>query len=240
MKILPAIDLYRGKVVRLYQGDYNQMTVYSKDPLAVAHTIAEAGADSLHVVDLEGARDGGTPNIGLVKRLAAESGMKIEIGGGVRSEEVVVDYLQAGVLRVILGTAAVTRPDFAREMAQRYGAAIAVGVDVWNGQVAIKGWTETTALEMMPFCRQLEQDGIQTLICTDIAKDGVMAGVNREMYTKLQEELGMKVIASGGVSNLDDIRALRDRGLYGVILGKSLYSGAVDLREALEVAEGKR
>lgn len=237
MKIFPAIDLFEGKVVRLFQGDYQQMTVYGQDPLAVACSFADAGAEYLHVVDLEGAKSGGTPNIEVVKRLSRESGLKIEIGGGIRSEAVVQDYLSVGVLRVILGTAAVRQPGFAREMALRYGSGIAVGVDVRDGKVAIKGWTETTDLELLPFCKQLEQEGVQTLICTDIAKDGAMAGVNREMYSQLQKEVSLQLIASGGVSSLADIAALRDEGVYGAILGKALYNGAIDLAEALAVAK---
>ncbi len=236
MKLFPAIDLYEGQVVRLYQGDYQQMTVYGQDPLAVARSFREAGAEDLHLVDLEGARTGGTPNLALIKRLAEESGLAIEVGGGVRSEAVVRDYLDAGVARVIIGTAAVTQPGFAAEMAARYGPAVAVGVDVREGRVAIKGWTETTDLDLFDFCRALEAAGVTTVICTDIAKDGAMQGTNRSLYSRLQQETGLRIIASGGVSSLADVRALRDSGLYGAILGKALYTGAIDLREALAAA----
>ena len=237
MKLFPAIDLFSGQVVRLYQGDYQQMTVYGEDPLAVARSFASAGAQYLHVVDLEGAKNGGTPNIQVVKALAEQSGLQVEIGGGIRSEAVIKEYLAAGVKRVILGTAAVTQPGFAREMAQRYGEAITVGVDVRDCRVAIKGWTETTDLDLFQFCRQLEADGVSTVICTDIAKDGAMSGTNHSLYARLQKETGLQVVASGGISRLDEIVSLQKQGIYGAILGKSLYTGAIDLEEALTVAE---
>lgn len=237
MKLFPAIDLYEGQVVRLFQGDYQQMTVYGQDPLAVARSFAAAGAEYLHMVDLEGAKSGTTPNMAVVKSLCRESGLKLEIGGGIRSEQVVQDYLEAGVFRVILGTAAVTQPGFAKEMAQKYGDRIAVGVDVREGMVAIKGWTETTDLELFRFCQELEADGITTVICTDISKDGAMAGTNQKMYQRLQSETGLQVVASGGISTLEDIRSLHQRGLYGAILGKALYTGAINLAEALQAAK---
>ena len=235
MKLFPAVDLYEGQAVRLLKGDYAQKTVYSSDPLAVARGFREAGAEYIHMVDLEGARDGGTPNFDLVAQVARTTGLKVEIGGGVRTEEVVRRYLDAGVLRVILGTAAVEDQDFLAALVARYGPQIAVGVDVKDGLVAIKGWTQVSELTLEGFCRTLEQMGVKTVICTDISKDGAMQGTNRELYRRLSREFSMDLVASGGVSTLEDVIALRDMGLYGAILGRAIYNGGVDLKKAIEV-----
>ena len=235
MKLFPAIDLYEGQAVRLLKGDYAQKTVYSSDPLAVARGFREAGAEYIHMVDLEGARDGGTPNFDLVAQVARTTGLKVEIGGGVRTEEVVRRYLDAGVLRVILGTAAVEDQDFLAALVARYSQRIAVGVDVKDGLVAIKGWTQVSELTLEGFCRTLEQMGVKTVICTDISKDGAMQGTNRELYRRLSREFSMDLVASGGVSTLEDVIALRDMGLYGAILGRAIYNGGVDLKKAIEV-----
>ena len=235
MKLFPAVDLYEGQAVRLLKGDYAQKTVYSSDPLAVARGFREAGAEYIHMVDLEGARDGGTPNFDLVAQVARTTGLKVEIGGGVRTEEVVRRYLDAGVLRVILGTAAVEDQDFLAALVARYSQRIAVGVDVKDGLVAIKGWTQVSELTLEGFCRTLEQMGVKTVICTDISKDGAMQGTNRELYRRLSREFSMDLVASGGVSTLEDVIALRDMGLYGAILGRAIYNGGVDLKKAIEV-----
>lgn len=237
MKLFPAIDLYAGQAVRLYKGDYSQMTVYSKDPLSVARRFQEAGAEYLHMVDLEGAKTGLTPNLELVRTVTAHSGLRVEIGGGVRSEAVVRQYLDAGVLRVILGTAAITQPGFVGEMVSKYGDRIAVGVDVRDGLVAIRGWTEVSDRRCFDFCRQMENLGVRTIICTDISKDGVLGGANLQLYKELSERLSLDIVASGGVSSLEDIRALRDMGLYGAILGKALYTGDLDLRRAVALVK---
>ena len=237
MKLFPAIDLYEGQAVRLLKGDYAQKTVYSDDPLAVARGFREAGAEFIHMVDLEGARDGGTPNFELVSQVAQTTGLKVEIGGGVRTEEVVRRYLDAGVLRVILGTAAVEDQDFLACLVARYGPWIAVGVDVKDGLVAIKGWTQVSELTLEGFCRTLEQIGVKTVICTDISRDGAMQGTNRELYQRLSREFSMDLIASGGVSTLEDVIALRDMGLYGAILGRAIYNGGIDLKKAIEVCQ---
>lgn len=237
MKLFPAIDLYAGQAVRLYKGDYSQMTVYSKDPLSVARRFQEAGAEYLHMVDLEGAKTGLTPNLELVRTVTAYSGLRVEIGGGVRSEAVVRQYLDAGVLRVILGTAAITQPGFVGEMVSKYGDRIAVGVDVRDGLVAIRGWTEVSDRRCFDFCRQMENLGVRTIICTDISKDGVLGGANLQLYKELSERLSLDIVASGGVSSLEDIRALRDMGLYGAILGKALYTGDLDLRRAVALVK---
>lgn len=238
MLILPAIDLYEGKAVRLLRGDYAQMTVYSPDPAAVSEDFADAGAEWVHMVDLAGARDGSTPNLAVVEAVARRGRLKVEIGGGVRSEEVIRRYLDAGVRRVILGTAALTQPGFAGEMAERYGDAIAVGVDIRDGRVAIRGWTETAGTDAFAFCAEMERGGVRTLIVTDISRDGAMQGTNRRLYAELSRRVGLDLVASGGVSSLEDVAALRDQGLYGAILGKAYYTGAVDLREAIQLAAG--
>ena len=236
MLIFPAVDLFEGKAVRLYKGDYAQMTVYSEDPASVAADFAARGARCLHLVDLEGARDGGTPNLETVRRIVSGSSLFTELGGGVRSMAVLERYLNAGVDRVILGTAAVSDPAFLREALRSFGEAVAVGVDIRDGFVAIKGWTEKSALEPFAFCGELQALGVRTLICTDVSRDGAMQGANRELYRALAERFSMDIIASGGVSSLEDVRALRALGLYGAIIGKAYYTGAIDLREAIEVA----
>ena len=235
MLIFPAIDLYEGKAVRLYQGDYQQMTVYSEDPCALAADFLAAGAKNLHVVDLEGARSGETPNLETVRALAG-AGLFTEVGGGIRSMAVAEAYLSAGVGRVILGTAAVTDPDFLREALAAFGSRVAVGADFRDGKVAIRGWTEKTALSALDFCRSMQDLGVETLICTDISRDGAMQGANRSLYRDLTEALSLHIIASGGVSSLEDIQALKAQGLFGAIIGKAYYTGAIDLRKAIEAA----
>ena len=237
MILLPAIDLYDNKAVRLYQGDYAQMTVYSEDPVAVAADFAAAGAEWLHMVDLAGARTGDTPHLELVARAVKESGLRVEIGGGIRAMETAERYLDAGVSRVILGTAAVTDEGFLREALRAFGEHVAVGADVKDGYVAIRGWRESSPFTLEAFLDKLGGLGLRTLICTDISRDGAMRGSNRALYKSLSEKYDMDLIASGGVSSLEDIRALRELGLYGAILGKAYYSGAVDLKEALEAAK---
>ena len=237
MILFPAIDLYGGKAVRLYKGDYAQMTVYSENPPEIAETFCQQGADCLHLVDLEGAKTGETPNLDTIKRIRAAAPLFIEVGGGVRSMAVVERYLEAGIDRVILGTAAVTDPVFLREAVETYREKIAVGVDIRDGKVAIKGWTEKSALDAFDFCRELQSLGVQTVICTDISRDGAMQGTNRALYGKLSKMFSLNIVASGGVSSIDDIKALRALDLYGAIIGKAYYTGAVDLKEALEAAK---
>ena len=238
MLIFPAIDLFGGNAVRLYKGDYAQMTIYSHDPLAVARDFEAAGASWIHMVDLEGAREGTTPNLSVVERVAKETGLRVEVGGGIRSMAVVDAYFAAGVSRVILGTAAVTDPDFLRAAVAAHGEKIAVGVDLKDGFVAIRGWTETSQLEAFRFCRELQELGVRTVICTDISRDGAMQGANRELYRQLRQQFpGMQFIASGGVSSLEDVEALAAMDLYGAIIGKAYYTGAVKLSRAIEVAK---
>ena len=236
MNIFPAIDLYEGRAVRLYKGDYAQMTVYDPEPLNTARAFEAAGAKYLHMVDLEGAKSGGTPNAETVRKIVEHTHLFVELGCGIRSMEVIEKYLSIGVKRVILGTAAITDGDFVRRAADRFGPAIAVGADVRDGLIAIKGWTEQSDMTLEAFMDTYQRMGIRTVICTDISRDGAMRGTNRAMYADLQKRFAMNIIASGGVSSLEDIRALSDMGLYGAIIGKAYYTGAIDLKQAIEEA----
>ena len=236
MLIFPAIDLYEGRAVRLYKGDYAKMTVYSEDPAAVARDFAAQGVRQMHTVDLEGARDGGTPNLGIIERIAKETGLFVECGGGLRDMAAIDRAFAAGVGRVILGTAAVSDERLLAESVQKYGEKIAVGADLRDGRVAIKGWREDSGLTAEDFLRKVEALGVRTVICTDISRDGAMRGANAELYERLQREFGLDLIASGGVSSLEDVARLRALGLYGAIIGKAYYTGDIDLREAVEAA----
>ena len=237
MKLFPAIDLYEGKAVRLYKGDYAQMTVYSDDPASVAADFAASGATCIHIVDLEGAKSGTTPNFDTVCKIKATSGLFCEIGGGIRTMDVIDRYLSAGVDRVILGTAAVDNLDFVKDAVEKYGERIAVGADLKDGYVAVKGWIEKTDLLAEDFFRQMQDVGVKTVICTDISKDGAMMGTNLELYRSLSEKFSMQIVASGGVSSLEDVKKLNEMGLYGAIIGKAYYTGAIDLKEAVEVTK---
>lgn len=237
MELYPAIDLYQGKAVRLYKGDYTQMTVYSHHPEEVAKEFAAAGATRIHLVDLEGAKTGKPENLETITKILFASHLFAQVGGGIRNMETVKRYLDAGVNRVILGTAAVKNPDFLEAAVQQFGEKIAVGVDLKDGLVAIKGWTETAQITAEAFFENMQNLGVKTLICTDISRDGAMQGTNRELYRHLSERFSMDLIASGGVSSLEDIVALRQMNLHGAIVGKAYYIGALDLRQAIEVAK---
>ena len=237
MLIYPAIDLYEGKAVRLYKGDYAQMTVYNENPVEVAKDFLKSGASCIHLVDLEGAKSGTTPNLETVCAIKKETGLFCEIGGGIRSMEVVSRYLDAGLDRVILGTAAVTDPAFLQVAVTKYGEKIAVGIDIKDGFVAIKGWTEKSEKDALEFAAEMQSLGGKTLICTDISKDGAMEGANHQLYKALSERFGMRIIASGGVSSMEDVKRLAAMDLHGAIIGKAYYTGAIDLEQAIEVAE---
>ena len=237
MIIFPAIDLYGGKAVRLYKGDYQNMTVYSEDPLAVAKDFEACGATHIHMVDLEGAKDGTTPNLSIVRDVAQKTSLFVEIGGGIRDMETVEAYLSAGVSRVILGTAALNDEKFLKDALDTYGEKIAVGADVRDGYIAIKGWLETSACALEDFLSKMQSLGVKTVICTDISRDGAMRGTNLELYSRLSQSFGMDIVASGGVSTLSDVESLRRMDLYGAIIGKAYYTGAIDLRRAIEVAK---
>ena len=236
MYLYPAIDLVQGKAVRLFKGDYDQMTVYSDDPVSVAKDFQNAGSKHIHLVDLEGAKSGVPENLETIKRIIAETDLFVEVGGGIRNMETVETYLSAGVNRVILGTAAVTDPAFLEAALAKYGEKIAVGVDLKDGLVAIKGWTETSDLTADAFFSRMEELGVKTIICTDISLDGAMKGTNRELYRELSRKYAIDLIASGGVSSLEDVQALSAMNLQGAIIGKAYYIGAIDLKEAIEVA----
>lgn len=236
MEIYPAIDLYGGQAVRLYKGDYAQMTVYSAHPELVAKDFAAAGAKSIHLVDLEGAKTGKPENITAIRKILDETDLFAEVGGGIRSLETVERYLSIGVGRVILGTAAVTDPAFLEAALAKYGEKIAVGVDLKDGFVAIKGWTEKSALTAAGFFGKMERLGVKTVICTDISRDGAMQGTNRGLYRELSQAYHLELIASGGVSSLEDVLALKAMGLHGAIIGKAYYIGAIDLKQAVEAA----
>ena len=236
MILFPAIDLYEKKAVRLYKGDYQNMTVYSENPIEIARDFEAAGATHIHMVDLEGAKDGTTPNLSVVEQVARETSLFVEIGGGIRTMETVERYLDAGVSRIILGTAAVKDEAFLKAAAEAYPGRIAVGADVKDGRIAIKGWLETSDLTLDDFLQEMEALGIGNVICTDISRDGAMRGTNLELYRELSRKYSMDITASGGVSTLDDVRQLRQMDLYGAIIGKAYYTGAIDLKEALEAA----
>ena len=234
MQIFPAIDLSGGQVVRLYQGDYEKMTVYGVDPCAVARDFMAAGAKYLHVVDLDGAKDGTLANFESIAALAKQGGLYIEVGGGIRTEERIRKYLDLGVGRCILGTIAVKDFDFTARMAQKYGDKIAVGVDAREGYVAVSGWLETSREKGVDFCRRLRDAGVKTVIYTDISRDGAEQGTNLALYRELAEINGLNITASGGVSSIEELKELRTIGTHAAILGKALYTGRLDLREVIK------
>lgn len=236
MIILPAIDMYDKKAVRLFKGDYSQMTVYSDNPVEIARDFKNSGAEFIHLVDLEGAKDGTTPNIDVVEKIIKETGLKAEIGGGIRNKEALEKYLTVGASRVILGTAAVTDREFLLWAVKNYGDKIAVGADIKDGYVAIKGWLERSEIRCEDFFSDMQNIGVKTVICTDISKDGAMQGTNRALYKELSEKFNIDIVASGGVSSIEDIMALREMKLYGAIVGKAYYVKAINLEEAIALA----
>lgn len=237
MKIFPAIDLYQKQAVRLLKGDYTQMTIYSNNPWEVALSFQQQGAQCLHLVDLEGAKTGKTPNLSVITDIIHRTSLFTQVGGGIRSLETIRAYLDHGVDRVILGTAAVMDEQFLLDAVSSFGSKIAVGVDIRDGYVAIKGWTEQSCYTCDEFCAKLQSIGVRTLICTDISRDGAMMGTNLSLYARLSDAYSMDIIASGGVSTLEDVKALRAMDLHGAIIGKAYYTGAIDLRQAIEVAK---
>ena len=237
MNIFPAIDLYDNKAVRLYKGDYAQMTVYSDDPVSVACGFQAQGANYIHVVDLAGAKVGKPVHLDILRGIVAKTNLFIEVGGGIRDMQTVDTYLSVGVHRVILGTAAVTDEAFLQAAIKKYGDKIAVGADIADGKIAIKGWLEKSNYTIDTFMQKMQSLGVKTVICTDVSKDGAMKGANHALYKHLKDNYAIDVIASGGVSSLDDISALKETGTYGAIIGKAYYIGAIDLQTAIQVAK---
>lgn len=237
MKIFSAIDLYDGKAVRLFKGNYGEMTVYSENPVEIAEDFKKNGAQFIHIVDLEGAKDGTTPNIEVIRKIISETGLFAEVGGGIRSMDVLEKYFEIGVGRAILGTAAVTNEEFLLEAVSAYGEKIAVGADVMDGYVRIKGWIEKSEYTLDAFFEKMQKIGVKTIICTDISKDGAMRGTNLEMYRDLSEKYSLDIIASGGVSSISDVEALSKMKLHGAIIGKAYYTGAINIAEAISVGE---
>ena len=237
MYLLPAIDLRSGKAVRLLRGDYDKMTVYSDDPVEVALSFKRAGAKYLHIVDLDGAKDGTASNFELIEAIIKESSLLVQVGGGIRDMETAQRYINAGAFRIILGTAAVTNLEFLQTALDRFGDKLAVGVDLRDGYVATHGWTQKSTLTCFEFCAKLEELGVKTLICTDISKDGAMRGIDADMYAELTRRFSLDIIASGGVTSMDDLVKLSKTSVRGAILGKSLYTGSIDLKRALEVVD---
>ena len=237
MLIFPAIDLFQGQAVRLLRGDYNQMTVYDPEPVNTAMKFKAAGAEWIHVVDLEGAKTGEAINLKTIIKIHEASSLKCEVGGGIRSLALIERYMNAGIDRVILGTAAVTEKGFVEEAVKNFGEKISVGVDIKNGNVAIKGWLEDSKIEALEFCERMQDLGVNNIICTDISKDGAMKGTNLSLYETLTSRLAIKITASGGVSTLEDVKALAKLNLYGAIIGKAYYTGAIDINEAIKAAK---
>lgn len=237
MHIFPAIDLYDGKAVRLLKGDYQKMTVYSENPLEIAKDFENSGAEFLHIVDLEGAKTGETPNINTIEKIVKNTSLFTEVGGGIRTLETVRKYADIGVKRVILGTAAVNDEEFLLSAVKKYGEKIAVGIDIKDGFVAIKGWTDLSKYTPFEFCEKMQNIGVKNVICTDVSKDGAMQGTNLDLYKEMSERFDLNITASGGVSGIDDIKRLKGLGIYGAIIGKAYYTKAISLARAIEVAK---
>ncbi len=237
MKIFPAIDLYDSKAVRLFKGDYAQMTVYNENPVAVARDFKARGAEQIHMVDLAGAKTGIPTHTHIVEAVVKETGLFVEIGGGIRDMQTVEKYIQAGAGRVILGTAAVTDESFLKAAIEKYGEKIAVGADIADGKIVIQGWIEKSDYGIEAFLEKMQRLGVKTVICTDVSKDGAMKGANHALYKSLHEKFHLQLIASGGVSSIEDVKTLAETGVYGAIIGKAYYIGAIDLQQAIEVAK---
>lgn len=239
MLIYPAIDIINGKVVRLTKGDYGKVKEYSLTPVQAGQSFVNDGANYMHVVDLDGAKSGKADNYENIGQVVKATGLFVEVGGGIRNEEIIEKYISSGVSRVILGTVAVKNFNFVKEMAKKYPSKIAVGVDELDGKIAINGWKEITDVDAFDFCEKLYDNGVSNVIFTDISKDGAMSGTNIKAYERLSKINGLKITASGGISSLEEIKVLSQMGLYGAILGKALYENKISLKEAISVAKEK-
>ncbi len=238
MEIFPAIDIRGGKVVRLTEGDYDRMTVYSDSPCEIAKEFISKGATNLHVVDLDGAKDGTTANFETIKALCEFKELFIEVGGGIRNLERVKNYIDLGVDRVIIGTAAVKNYPFVEEAVALYGDKIAVGVDAKDGKVAVSGWLEVTDVNSVDFCKKLRDTGVKTVIYTDISKDGTLTGTNLEIYKELAKIENLDIVASGGITFEEEIVELAKMNNYAAIVGKAIYSGKLSLERVLLLSKG--
>lgn len=236
MIILPAIDILGGKAVRLYKGNYDEVTVYG-EPSEIAKKMRSLGAEKLHIVDLDGARYGRACAYKEIEKIIKDTGLSIEVGGGIRSLETIESYINIGAENVILGTAAIKDESLLKESVKRYGDKIVVGADILNGKVKINGWLEDSSLDYKTFFERMSDIGIKRIICTDISKDGAMSGTNLDLYRELNRTTGIKVTASGGVSSIEDIKSLKQIGVDSAIVGKAYYTGAIDLKEAIEVSK---
>ena len=239
MKIFPAIDIRNGKVVRLKYGDYDQQVTYEMTPLQAAEEFKDCGAEYIHVVDLDGAKDGWPVNYELICEIIRKTGMFVQVGGGIRNHDSIKMYIDAGVGRIILGTVAINNLPFLRDMVGKYGDKISVGIDAKDGYIAVKGWREMTLIKAEEHCVRIGAVGVNTVGYTDIDKDGALAGTNLELYRRLVKESDIQIVASGGITSMDEIIALRDMGIYGAIVGKAIYNGNLDLKKVLAAARGE-
>ena len=237
MRIYPAIDIIDGACVRLVQGDYSQKTKFADNPVEIAKKFESCGAEFIHLVDLDGARCGTMPNFPLVCEIAKSVSIPVEIGGGIRDMQAVSKYLENGVYRVIIGTSAISNPEFVKEAVSKYKDRIVVGIDAKDGYVATNGWESVSKITALELAKQMEEIGVKTIIYTDIATDGMLKGPNLEAMKEMSEAVSLDVVASGGVSCLEDIKNLKDCGVEGVIVGKAIYTKKVSLSEAIKIAE---
>ena len=239
MKIIPAIDIISGRAVRLEKGDYNKITEYSENPVDVAKVFYNAGATELHVVDLDGAKTGRLENLEVIRQIINETKLNVEVGGGIRNEERIKIYLDSGAKRIIIGTAAAEKIDFAKEMASKYGQSLMVGVDTKDSFVATRGWINSTKLDGVEFCKTLASAGVKHVIYTDVSKDGMLSGTNMEVYKELSQIRGLNITASGGITSLEELSTLKSLGIWGAILGKALYAGKISMKEVLMIGGSK-
>lgn len=239
MFIFPAIDIIDGKVVRLCKGDFSSVKSYAVSPLEAAENFSAQGATHLHVVDLDGAKSGNADNSKTIENIISKCGLFVEVGGGIRTFDRIQKYIDCGVGRVILGTIAVKDFSFVEKAVAKFGEAVAVGVDAINNKIAVSGWEEVTAIDALQFCERLKSVGVLNVIYTDISKDGMLNGTNINVYEVLCQTKYPKITASGGISDLSELKKLKELGIYGAILGKALYEKEIDLKEAITVGEVK-